>query len=58
MAELVALLCFSSLCLMIVVLLFLTIPWVCLQFVIVAFLDHTHLLSKSYFRIYLLFCEK
>ena len=35
--ELVASLCLSSLCLMIVVWLFLTMPWVCLQFVIVAF---------------------
>ena len=59
MAELVALLCLSFWCLVIVVRLFLTISWVCLQFVIVAFPDHyTHLLSKSYFRIYLFFCEK
>ena len=29
---------------MIVVWLFLTMPWVCLQFVIVVFTDHTHLL--------------
>ena len=29
---------------MIVVWLFLTMPWVCLQFVIVVFPDHTHLL--------------
>ena len=42
--ELVALLCLSSWCLVIVVLLFLTMPWVCLQFVIVVFPDHTHLL--------------
>ena len=42
--ELVALLCLSSWCLMIVVWLFLAMPWVCLQFVIVVFLDHTHLL--------------
>ena len=40
--ELVALLCLSSWCLVIVVWLFLTIPWVCLQFVIVVFPDHTH----------------
>ena len=40
--ELVALLCLSSLCLMIVVWLFLTMPWVCLQFVIVVFSGHTH----------------
>ena len=30
--------------LMIVVLLFLAVPWVCLQFVFVVFPDHTHLL--------------
>ena len=42
--ELVALLCLSSWCPMIVVWLFLTIPWVCLQFVIALFPDHTHLL--------------
>ena len=40
--ELVALL--SSWCLVIVVWLFLAVPWVCLQFVIVVFPDHTHLL--------------
>ena len=40
---LVALLCLSSWCLMIVVWLFLTMQWVCLQFVIVVFPDHTHL---------------
>ena len=42
--ELVALLCLSSWCLVIVVWLFLTMPRVCLQFVIVVFPDHTHLL--------------
>ena len=42
--ELVALLSLSSWCLVIVVWLFLAIPWVCLQFVIVVFPDHTHLL--------------
>ena len=41
--ELVALLCLSSWCLVIVVWLFLTRPHVCLQFVIVVFPDHTHL---------------
>ena len=40
--ELVALLSLSSWCLMIVVWLFLAVPWVCLQFVIVVFPDHTH----------------
>ena len=42
--ELVALLCLSSWWLLIVVWLFLTMPRVCLQFVIVVFHDHTHLL--------------
>ena len=42
--ELVALLSLSSWCLVIVVWLFLAVPWVCLQFVIVVFPDHTHLL--------------
>ena len=40
--ELVALLSLSSWCLVVVVWLFLALPWVCLQFVIVVFLDHTH----------------
>ena len=40
----VALLCLSSWCLVIVVWLFLAVPQVCLQFVIVVFPDHTHLL--------------
>ena len=42
--ELIALLCLSSCYLVIVVWLFLTMPQVCLQFVIVVFPDHTHLL--------------
>ena len=42
--ELVALLSLSSWCLVIVVWLFLVLPWVCQQFVIVVFSDHTHLL--------------
>ena len=42
--ELVALLSLSSWCLVMVVWLFLAVPWVCLRFVIVVFLDHTHLL--------------
>ena len=41
---LVALLCLSSWCLLIVVWLRLVLPQVCLQFVIVVFPDHTHLL--------------
>ena len=40
--ELVALLCLSFWCLMIVVWLFLKISWVCPQFVIVVFPDHGH----------------
>ena len=43
-SELVALLGLSSWCLIIAVCLFLVVPWVCLQFVIVVFPDHTHLL--------------
>ena len=42
--ELDALLCLSAWCLVIVVWLFLTKPRVCLQFVVVVFPDHTHLL--------------
>ena len=43
--ELVALLCLSSWCFVIVIVLwlFLTVPWVGLQCVIVVFPDHTHL---------------
>ena len=47
--ELVALLGLSSWCLVIVVWLFLAVPWICLQFVIVVFPDHTHLLFFIYF---------
>ena len=42
--ELVALLCLSSWCLVIVVRLFLAMPRVSLQFVFVVSPDHTHLL--------------
>ena len=42
--ELVSFLSLSSWCLVIVVWLFLAVSWVCLQFVIVVFPDHTHLL--------------
>ena len=42
--ELVALLNLSSWCLVMVERLFLAVPWGCLQFVIVVFPDHTHLL--------------
>ena len=40
--KLVVLLSLSSLCLVVVVWLFLAVPWVCLQFVIVVFPDHTY----------------
>ena len=43
--ELIALLNLSSLCLVMVEQLFLAVPRGCLRFVIVAFPDHTHLLS-------------
>ena len=47
--ELVALLSLSSWCLVIVVWLFLAVTFGCLQFVIVVFPDHTHLLLlKTY----------
>ena len=42
--ELAALLSLFSWCLVIVLWLFLSVPWVCLQLVIVVFSDHTHLL--------------
>ena len=42
--ELIALLNLSSWCLVMVERLFLEVPWGCLQFVIVVFPDHTHLL--------------
>ena len=42
--ELIALLNLSSWCLVVVELLFLAVPRGCLQFVIVVFPDHTHLL--------------
>ena len=42
--ELVALFSLSSWCLVMVVWLFLAVPWVCLRFVIVVFSEYTHLL--------------
>ena len=42
--ELIALLSLSSWCFAIGVWLFLAVSWVCTQFVIVVFPDHTHLL--------------
>ena len=50
--ELAALIFSSSWCLMINVCFFLTMPWVCLQFVIVIFPDHTHLLITMLKRCY------
>ena len=46
--ELVALFSLSSWCLVVVVCLFLAVPWVCLQFVVVVFPGHTHLLFLVY----------
>ena len=46
--ELVALLSLSFWCLVIVVRLFLAVPWVSLQFGIVVFPDHTHLLCMLF----------
>ena len=46
--ELVALLCLSSWCLVIAVWFFLTMPRVCLQFVIVLFPEHTHYFSDDF----------
>ena len=45
--ELIALLNLSSWCLVMVERLFLTVPRGCLQFVIVVFPDHTHLLLSN-----------
>ena len=42
--ELVTLLDLSSWCLVVVVWLFLAVPWGCLRFVVVVFPDQTHLL--------------
>ena len=55
--ELVALLSLSSWCLVIVVCLYLTVSWVCLQFVIVVFPDQTQvlfyaLLARSVINVY------
>ena len=46
--ELVALLNVSPWCLVMVEWLFLAVPWDCLQFVIVVFPNHTHLLFSTY----------
>ena len=47
--ELIALLNLSSWCLVMVERLFLAVPRGCLQFVIVVFPDHTHLLFQNFF---------
>ena len=47
--ELAALLSLSSWCLVVVVWLFLAVPWICLRFVIVVFPDHTHLLFLKHY---------
>ena len=52
--ELIALLNLSSWCLVMVERLFLTVPRGCLQFVIVVFPDHTHLLFLTCFEMFLL----
>ena len=52
--ELVALLNLSSWCLMMVERLFLVVPQGCLQFVIVVFPDHTHLLFLTVLTTYVL----
>ena len=54
--KLVALLSLSSWCLMIVFRLFSAVPWVCLQFVIVVFPDHTHFFGN--FREGLIFLKR
>ena len=50
LSTLIALLNLSSWCLVMVERLFLVVPWGCLQFVIVVFPDHTHLLFLDYRR--------
>ena len=50
--ELVALLSLSSWCLVIAEWLFLAVQWVCLQFVLVVFPDHTHLLCLTLCDVY------
>ena len=59
--ELVALLNLSSWCLVVVGRLFLTVPRGCLQFVIVVFPDHTHLLffmQTKHLRVLINICTK
>ena len=58
MRELVALLNLSSWCLVMVEWLFLAVPQGCLQFVIVVFPDHTHLLFFMKMKIYGISCHE
>ena len=51
--ELIALLNLSSWCLVMIERLFLSVPWACLQFVIVVFPDHTHLILLFRFPFYM-----
>ena len=51
--ELVGLLSLSFWCLVVIVWLFLAVPWVCLQFVIVVFPGHTHLLFFAFLSLFL-----
>ena len=55
--ELIALLNLSSWCLVMVERLFLAVPRGCLQFVIVVFPDHTHLLFLRYQVFYVQICK-
>ena len=56
--ELVALLSLSSWCLVIVVWVFCVVRWVCVQFVIVVFPDHTHYFSKFGKKVYICIAKK
>ena len=53
--ELVALLDLSRRCLVMVERLFLAVSWGCLQFVIVVFPDHTHLLFMTFEPLYVIY---
>ena len=53
--KLIALLSLSSWCLVMVVWLFLAMPWVCLLFVIAVFPDHTHNFLGSDYLLYFLY---
>ena len=58
MRELVALLYLSSYCLVIVVWLFLTVPWFCLKFVIALFPDYTQIKGAECFAYCILTFER